>query len=295
MNGGTYFGSCAGDDSAGTIVKRYCAAVPGVVPLWGQQGEFLINVKDIRCWVKYGGGLGSVPNSHFEFNAVDLDAPFISETGYRSHFCGVVRGQAVDAAAALIFADFLGKHRRYLEAEYQDRRAEVQLPDWILALISPARRRPAIREPGEAVQVVPDGFVVVDAVLTARQAFIVRKWAEAARPRIAAAMREAKKSPGAAPAAPTPAAADEDGDQDGDDDGPEPGRRYRIVKVHHPCFENSIGKTVVIAKVFPGGRSVFAHDDRPVTYRRNRNGRMVVDYDPRCVQTVYCMDSLEPI
>ena len=24
--------------------------------------------------------------SHFEFNAVDLDKPFISETGYRSHF-----------------------------------------------------------------------------------------------------------------------------------------------------------------------------------------------------------------
>lgn len=295
LNGGTFFGSCAGDDSAGMIVKRYCAAVPGVVPLWGQQGEFLINVKDIRCWVKYGGGLGSVLNSHFEFNAVDLDAPFISETGYRSHFCGVVRGQAVDAAAALIFADFLGKHRRYLEAEYQDRRAEDQLPDWILALVSPARRQPAIREPGDAVQVVPDGFVVVDVVLTARQAFIVRKWAEAARPRIAAAMREAKKSPAAAPAAPAPAAAVEDGDQDGDDDGPEPGQRYRIVKVHHACFEKSIGKIVVIAKVFPGGRSVFAHDDRPVTYRRNRNGRMVVDYDPRCVQTVYGMDSLEPI
>lgn len=295
LNGGTFFGSCAGDDSAGMFVKRYCAAVPGVVPLWGQQGEFLINVKDIRCWVKYGGGLGSVLNSHFEFNAVDLDAPFISETGYRSHFCGVVRGQAVDAAAALIFADFLGKHRRYLEAEYQDRRAEDQLPDWILALVSPARRQPAIREPSDAVQVVPDGFVVVDVVLTARQAFIVRKWAEAARPRIAAAMREAKKSPAAAPAALAPAAAVEDGDQDGDDDGPEPGQRYRIVKVHHACFEKSIGKIVVIAKVFSGGRSVFAHDDRPVTYRRNRNGRMVVDYDPRCVQTMYGMDSLEPI
>src|SRR5471032_1055659 len=52
LNGGTFFGSCAGDDSAGMIVKRYCAAVPGVVPLWGQQGEFLINVKDIRCWEK---------------------------------------------------------------------------------------------------------------------------------------------------------------------------------------------------------------------------------------------------
>ena len=102
-------------------------------------------------------------------------------------------------------------------------------------------------------------------------------------------------TPAWSPSSSAAGGADEDGDQDGGDDGPGPGQRYRIVKVHHPCFEKSIGNIVVITKVFPGGRSVFAHDDRPVTYRRNRNGRMVVDYDPRCVQTVYGMDSLEPI
>lgn len=297
LNGGTFFGSGVGDDSAGAIASRYCLAVPGEVPMWGQKGEFLITVKEVRCWVKYGGGLGSLLNSHFEFNAVDLDGPFISETGYRSHHCGVVRGQTVDAAAGAIFADFLGKGRRYLEAEYQDRRAEDQLPAWLQALPDRPRRRPAVRETaardGEAV---PDRFALVDVVLTSRQAFIVRKWAEAARPRVKAALREAKKAPASVsrPAAPAaPAVAEDEGAAGGDD--PEPGRRYKIVKVHHPCFEKSLGKIVVIVSVFPGGRSVFAHDDRPVTYRKNRNGRMVVDSDPRCVQTVYSTDSLEPI
>lgn len=295
LNGGSFFGSNAGDESAGSIVSRHCQAVPGAVPMWGQQGEFIICVKDIRCWVKYGGGLGSVLNCHFEFKVVDLDGPFISETGYRSHFCGVVRGQAVDAAAAAIFTDFLGKHRRYLESSYQDSLATDQLPGWIKALPVQPRRSPAVREAQDDAQALPDGFALVDVVLTARQAFIVRKWAEAARPRLKAAMREAKKSP-AAPVAPAPAgAADEGGGAEAGADDPEPGQRYRIVKVHHPCFEKSLGKIVVIAKVFPGKCSVFAHDDRPLTYRKSRNGRMVVDYDPRCDQTVYSMDSLERI
>jgi hypothetical protein len=189
LNGGTLAGSCAGDDSAGTIVRRYCAAKPGAVPVWGQQGEFLINVRDIRCWVKYGGGLGSIPNSHFEFNAVDLDAPFISETGYRSHFSRVVRGHTVDSAAIAIFSEFLGKHRRYLEAGYQDQLVDDQLPDWLQSLQIPARRLASIKEPADAVVVVPDGFVLVDVVLTARQAFIARKWAQSARHRIKKALR----------------------------------------------------------------------------------------------------------
>jgi hypothetical protein len=300
LNGGTFFGSGAGDESAGTIAMRHCQAVPGVVPMWGQQGEFIISVKDIRCWVKYGGGLGSVLSCHFEFNALDLDGPFISETGYRSHFCGSVRGLTVDAAAAAIFADFLSKERRYLAAEYQDRRAEDLLPAWIQALPVPARRRPAVREASDDALTVPDGFVLVDVVLPARQAFIARKWAEASRPRIKQAIREAKKAPAAAPRLAARAAplADDGGLEDGSggaDPEPEPGQRWKVIKVHHPCFEKSLGKIVVITKVCPGKRSVFAHDDRPVTYRKNRNGRMVVAYDPKCVETVYGVDSLEMV
>jgi len=297
LNGGTYFGCNAGDESAGSVVSRHCQAVPGEVPLWGQQGEFMIAVKDIRCWVKYGGGLGSVLRGQFEFNVVDLDAPFISETGYRCHFCGPVRGKTVDTAAMEVFADFLGKQRRYLEPDYQDRKAQGELPEWIKNLSIPPRRLPAVRET-EALP-VPDGFELVDVVLTSRQAFIARKWAEAARPKIKAATRESNRLTATSVVVDVPdngsaVQADQgDGIVDPDPEAPKPGQRWRIVSVHHPCFDKDIGKIIVITRTCHGTRNVFAHDDKPVTYRKNRNGRMVVDYDPRCVETVYGWDSLE--
>lgn len=299
LNGGTYFGCNGGDESAGSVIARHCQATPGEVPLWGQRGEFIVTVKDIRCWVKYGGGLGSVLSCHFEFNAVDLDGPFISETGYRSHFCAPMRGKTVDAAATEIFADLLNKQRRYLDPDYQDRRAEDVLPQWLQSLPQPPRRKPALRDP-ETLP-VPDGFVLVDVVLTSRQAFIVRKWAEAARVKITVATREAKKSPAASAAVEAPRdsqAKDDDAegdDADPDPAAPQPGQRWRIVSVHHPCFNRDIGKVIVITKTNYAMRSVFAHDDRPVTYRKNRNGRMVTSYDPRCVETIYGWDSLERV
>lgn len=199
LNGGTHFGSGAGDESAGAIVRRHCRAAPGAVPMWGQQGEFIICAKDIRCWVKYGGGLGSVLNCHLEFHAVDLDGAFISETGYRSHFCGAMRGLAVDAAAAAIFAGFLAKERRYLAAEYQERLATYALPDWIRALPVPARRKPAAPAALDDALAPPPGFVQVDVVLTEHQAFMVRKWAAAAAPLVRAAAASAKVKRKAAP------------------------------------------------------------------------------------------------
>jgi len=45
-------------------------------------------------------------------------------------------------------------------------------------------------------------------------------------------------------------------------------------------------------KVNPDFCSVWAHDDKPVKYRTNRNGRRVVDYDPRCIQTLYGIEQL---
>ena len=297
LNGGTYFGCHAGDESAGPVVSRHCQAVPGEVPLWGQQGEFMITVTDIRCWVKCGGGLGSVLRSQFEFNVVDLDAPFISETGYRCHFCGPVRGKTVVTAATEIFAEFLSKQRRYLEPDYQDLKAQGELPEWIKNLSIPPRRPLAVREI-EALP-VPDGFELVDVVLTLRQAFIARKWAEAARPKIKAATRESKQLPATSVVVDVPdnRSAVQSGQRGGnvvpDPEPPKPGQRWKIVSVHHPCFEKDIGKIIVITKTSHENRNVFAHDDRPVTYRKNRDGRMVVNYDPRCVETVYGWDSLE--
>ena len=72
-----------------------------------------------------------------------------------------------------------------------------------------------------------------------------------------------------------------------------PGLRCQIVSVHHRCFLKDLGRIVVVVGVV--GESVIAHDDRPITYRTNRNGRRVVDSDPRCVQTFYGKDQLRPL
>ena len=86
LNGGTNFGCMADDEAAGRVIERHCAAVPGEVPLWGQRGQFLAVTGDMRALVEYEAGYGGPLNAHFQFHAVDLDRPFISETGYRSRF-----------------------------------------------------------------------------------------------------------------------------------------------------------------------------------------------------------------
>jgi hypothetical protein len=74
-----------------------------------------------------------------------------------------------------------------------------------------------------------------------------------------------------------------------------PGQRCEIVSVHHPVFDRYIGKRIIIVKVHPDTRQVWAHDDRPVTYKTNRAGRRVVDSDPSCIQSIYGFDQLRLI
>ena len=74
-----------------------------------------------------------------------------------------------------------------------------------------------------------------------------------------------------------------------------PGQRCEIVSVHHPVFNRYIGKRIIIVKVHPDTRQVWAHDDRPITYKTNRAGRRVVDSDPSCIQSIYGFDQLRLI
>lgn len=73
LNGGTFFGSSADDESAGRVVARHCAAAPGSVPLWGQAGEFMIEVAGMRALVSVSDGF-SWRRFHLEFHAVDVHA-----------------------------------------------------------------------------------------------------------------------------------------------------------------------------------------------------------------------------
>lgn len=74
-----------------------------------------------------------------------------------------------------------------------------------------------------------------------------------------------------------------------------PGQVCTIVGVHHFCFVRDIGKRVVIVKVSPDFNSVWAHDDRPIRYRTNRQGRQVIDFDPRCIQHCISIQYLMPV
>ncbi|WP_211166740.1 hypothetical protein [Aromatoleum anaerobium] len=117
----------------------------------------------------------------FEFHAVDLDRPFISETAYRSHYDSLRAGRSVDQVAAAILAEFQkGKPKpKMIESEYRDRRAAEPVPAWVAELGPPPRRVPTI-------PAVPEGFALVDVVLLVHRAFIARKWAKDAQVKITA-------------------------------------------------------------------------------------------------------------
>lgn len=121
---------------------------------------------------------------------------------------------------------------------------------------------------------LPVGFVLVDVVVTTHQAFVVRKWAAAAKGKIEAV--QAKTCI----------------DTRNEVSDFRLGVRCEVVSVHHPCFSGDVGKVIIVTKVSADSRQVWAHDDKPVTYKLNRNGRRVVDSDPRGIQSIYGMEAL---
>lgn len=104
-------GILAGEDAPGSVLSRETAAAPGTVPLWGQEGEFVIVVGGMRVRIEMDGmfGIGSSFGywPGFAAHAVDHLSPFISETGYRS-FLGIhadpVAGLTPDMFAEKIIA-----------------------------------------------------------------------------------------------------------------------------------------------------------------------------------------------
>ncbi|WP_193387859.1 hypothetical protein [Xanthomonas phaseoli] len=289
LNGGTFFGSNADESAAGRVIERHCRAEPGLIPMWGQRGEFLIVVDGIRALVEFDAGFGLL-HCHFAFHAVDLDRPFISGTGYRSHFETAQGGMTVDQVAAAVFGQYLAEKngRVMIDAGDRDRLADEALPGWLDNLEPAARREPAT---------LPPGYVLVDVILPPHQAFIARKWAEAARKRLGP-LREAAQHAAAERAEErrkaSKALVEDARTKQGEADGRIALRgRYRVARVHHPVFARDVGKAVIVDR-FAGLGMVWAHDDKPVTYRTNRAGRRVVAFDPCCVQSLYHADDLEP-
>jgi hypothetical protein len=89
---GTTFGIIAGDDAPGCVLERETQAPAGTVPLWGQSGDFIIDVDGMHVRIEqdgiFGIGASSMPWPGFSAHIVDRDKPFLSDTGYRS-FLGI--------------------------------------------------------------------------------------------------------------------------------------------------------------------------------------------------------------
>lgn len=112
-------GILAHPDSPGTMLARETAAPRGIVPLWGQTGSFVVEAAGARVRVETDGlfGIGCVSGfwPGFAAHAVDLDRPFISETGYRS-FLGIhaapCPGLTPEAFAGKVIAAHVAKEMK---------------------------------------------------------------------------------------------------------------------------------------------------------------------------------------
>jgi hypothetical protein len=124
------FGSFA-QDGAGTAITAALAAKDGQVPHWGQNGLFVLETRHGRALVDFTCPLDTC--SSFGFIAIDLGLPFISETGFRSHFYAEWPPVSVQEAAAAIFCKYAEDEvMTNIEIEYRQRRA-TSLPDFVQA------------------------------------------------------------------------------------------------------------------------------------------------------------------
>jgi len=91
LNGGEP-GILAGPDAPGCALESETAAPSGEVPLWGQAGSFITVHASMQVRIEIDGvfGIGARIGywPGFAAHAVELEQPFLSETGYRS-FLGI--------------------------------------------------------------------------------------------------------------------------------------------------------------------------------------------------------------
>lgn len=91
LNGDTMCGIAAHDGS-GTSLMEQTTAPEGAIPLWGQSGNFIVRIGEMRVRIELEGifGIGCSTDFYpgFAAHIVDKEKPFFSETGYRS-FLGV--------------------------------------------------------------------------------------------------------------------------------------------------------------------------------------------------------------
>lgn len=88
-NGGESFGMGApkkdGRPSAEDRIGDACAAPDGEVPMWGQRGRFVLDINGMLTVITSKGRLSEhIPGADVDVEALDPNAAFFSNTGYRS-------------------------------------------------------------------------------------------------------------------------------------------------------------------------------------------------------------------
>lgn len=112
-------GIIADEDSPGSMLDRLTRAPDDQIPQWGQSGSFVITVGPLRVRIEMDSlfGICGLHTSWIGFgaHAVDLDKPFLSETGFRS-FLGVggalCSGYTTDSFARAVIEVHLAKELR---------------------------------------------------------------------------------------------------------------------------------------------------------------------------------------
>ncbi len=91
-------GILASENSPGRVLSRETAATPGLIPLWGQDGTFTIDVDGMKVRIELNGLFG-VCSSHqfwpgFSAHVVNWNQPFLSQSCSQlsGHFGGTTAG-----------------------------------------------------------------------------------------------------------------------------------------------------------------------------------------------------------
>lgn len=152
LHGDTFTGSGTKEGEGGQL-RKLLAAPAGVVPGWGQAGEYLLEVDEMRLRVQVDPwGLNKTHS--LSFYAVDASSKFISESGYLSHFLhpdqhvGQELGQAVR-----VEVEHLLQGERKPKAIKEDDRARVTVPKWLVPALQSVTRNGQLNMPlsGEAL------------------------------------------------------------------------------------------------------------------------------------------------
>lgn len=156
LNDNTFMGGGT-EEGAGGHLRKQLAAPAGVVPGWGQAGEYLLEVDSIRMRVVVDPwGMNRMYS--LSFYALDASAKFISESGYLSQFLhpdkhvGSTFGQAVRALVEqLLQGEFKPKAIR------EGERAKVSVPAWLVPALQGVTRNGQLNMPlsGEALLLEP--------------------------------------------------------------------------------------------------------------------------------------------